>query len=189
MADSHYGNKDESFEQELRKSAAFDKPEGKHEAVEVESSLKSQSISEASSPGSNYTKKLRSLFHRKSDNDDEKSAKRKEKRESMSDRGAFRIEYSSSGLPIAVENRDWPPGVNYKTSSQVKQLQNGGGPGAFYENQGAVAPGGETAGNTGPDPDWVPNLTEEERKKLRSDSSGRYGELSPFLIALHEEVD
>lgn len=117
---------------------------------------------------------------------EEKEKKKKEKRESMSERGAFRIEVSPEGVPYCVENKDWPPGVNYKVSSQIKQFQRGdAGLGSFYEKQGAIVPGGETAGNVGPDPDWVPGLTEEQRKKLRDDKSGKYGKFGTFYIQLY----
>lgn len=144
-----------------------------------ERSLSSQtpSLLEKPSSSSDHDKKSWSFFRRKSSA--EKEAKRKEKRESMSDSGAFRVEMRN-GVPITVENRNWPPGVDYKESSMAKQLRSvNGGMGDFYENKGAIAPGGETAGNVGPDPDWVPGLSEEERKKLRDDKSGRYGKSSP----------
>ncbi|KAJ9655113.1 hypothetical protein H2198_005969 [Neophaeococcomyces mojaviensis] len=119
------------------------------------------------------------LLGRKSSTTPDQADKKpkKEKRESMASRGAFRIEYTASGLPIAIENKDWPPGVSYKTSSQMKQLKNAdgsGGLGAFYEKSGSIAPGGENAGNIGPDPDWVPGLAEAEREKLKKDTSGKY---------------
>lgn len=119
---------------------------------------------------------------------EEKEKKKKEKRESMSERGAFRIEYSPEGVPYCVENKDWPPGVNYKVSSQVKQFQRGdAGLGTFYENQGAVVPGGESAGNVGPDPDWVPGLTKEERQRLKGDKSGRYGKFWILISSAHTD--
>lgn len=103
--------------------------------------------------------------------DETKVRPKKEKRESISDRGPFRIEYTPDGQPIAIENKDWPPGVSYKTSSQIKQLQ---GMDAFYEGKGAIVAGGENAANIGPDPDWIPGLSEAERAKLRGDKSGNY---------------
>lgn len=115
-------------------------------------------------------------FHRNHGSSSAKEEKRKEKRESMSDSGPFIVEMRN-GVPITVENKNWPPGVNYKESSMAKQLKSmNGGLGDFYSDQAAIAPGGETAGNVGPDPDWVPGLSEEERNKLKKDKSGRYGE-------------
>lgn len=151
----------------------------KDRATEVDVSSIAPSTQETPADSSSQRRKSWFSFRRKSNSGEQENTKRKEKRESMSDRGAFRTEMRN-GVPIAVENTDWPPGVSYKTTSLGRQLQsNDGSLGGFYENQGAVAPGGETAANTGPDPDWVPGLSEEEKKKLRSDKSGRYGKFVP----------
>lgn len=48
------------------------------------------------------------------------------------------------------------------------------GLGSFYEGQGAVIPGGENLGNTSPDPDWVPGLSDKEKEELKKSRSGRY---------------
>lgn len=175
-------NKDQAddYPREGRRSSLLDKLKGKHHNIEVNS----VSGTETSSMVSTEPKKSRSLFHRKSVSDEEKEAKRKEKRESMADRGAFRVEYRN-GVPICVENTDWPPGVSYTESSQKRLLQSQDGTlGGFYSGQGAIAAGGETAANTGPDPDWIPGLSEEEKKKLRNDKSGRYGKLSLFQFSM-----
>lgn len=144
----------------------------KHLGTEVDVASIAPS-SQGVAPGSSgHEKKSWNPFRRKSSTSDAKS---KEKRESISDRGAFRIEYRN-GVPIAVENTDWPPGVNYTETSQSKILRSKDGTlGDFYNSQGAIAAGGETAGNSGPDPDWVPELSEEEKQKLKKDKSGRYG--------------
>ena len=131
---------------------------------------------ENSSSKTHRRSSLRGLFglgHKK-----DKQPPKYKQRESMSERGAFSIETGPSGVPIAVENKDWPPGVNYKKSSVAKMLESKDGSlGQFYEGQGGVVPGGETAGNVGPDPDWVPGLTDEQRKEIAKSKSGRYGEM------------
>lgn len=109
----------------------------------------------------------------------------KEKRESMSERGPFRVVTDpDTGMSYTIENKDWPPGVNYKVSSRVQQMQSKDGKlGGYYEGRGAIAAGGENAGNIGPDPDWVPGLSEQEREKLKKDKKGSYGKLGFFGVA------
>lgn len=119
---------------------------------------------------------LKGLFSKKHK---EKSPPNYKERESMSERGAFRVEYTANGVPYTVENKDWPPGVKYEKSSTRKMLESKDGSlGDFYQGSGGVVPGGETAGNEGPDPDWIPGLTEEQKKQMAKDKSGRYGKCS-----------
>lgn len=97
----------------------------------------------------------------------------KEKRPSISDEGPFKvITDPDTGMSYTVENKNWPPGVNYKESYRIKQMQGRLGP--FYEG-GAIVAGGENAANTGPDPDMIPGLSEEEREKLKKNKKGSYG--------------
>lgn len=156
--------------QQPRRSSIFDRFKSKSHGVS----------GDAGSDTASTHSRIPLIGRRTSAEKAEKEAKKKEKRESMSERGAFSIVVGEDGVARAVENKDWPPGVKYETSSQMKQLQGKLGP--FYEGGGSSVPGGETLGNRGPDPDWIPGLSEAEREKLRKDQSGKYGK---WFLLLH----
>lgn len=184
--ESQHVNKSNAVYTERQPSSMTDDSKAKAQDTQIGLSAVDPSIREGSLMDSSQEKKKSwSFFRRKSNSGGHKDKHNKEKRESMSESGAFRIEMRN-GVPIAVENRNWPPGVDYKESSVGKQLRGvDAGSGDPYANRGTIAPGGETAANIGPDPEWVPGLSEEERKKLKDDKSGRYGKLLSEHLTIH----
>lgn len=96
----------------------------------------------------------------------------KERRERISDNGPFKfVTDPRTGASILVENNRWPPGVEYETPNRLNKHQ---GLGEWYTKRGPIVGGGDGTTNVGPDPDWIPGLSKEEREDIKKRTGGWY---------------
>jgi hypothetical protein len=97
---------------------------------------------------------------------------KKPRRERISDNGPFKLVVDPvTGVSRLVENNRWPPGVEYETPNRLTKNQ---GLDDWYTKRGAIVGGGDGAANNGPDPDWIPGLSKEEREKVKKEKGGWY---------------
>lgn len=109
------------------------------------------------------------IFHRRESAD---ASGKKPRRERICDNGPFKLVVDPvTGRSRLVENNRWPPGVEYETPNRYTPNQ---GLNSWYQKRGGIVGGGDGAANVGPDPDWIPGLSKEEREEIKKQKDGWY---------------